>query len=270
MTGFAIELDFERTFRSDHQRLVTVRSNLAPGLKPGMVRRATAKWASNRSKSALAEPAQSAEDLCRQARHLRAKFGADPVQMFQQLSRLSIVPDTTTTVHPKPPPRRSTPISSNWTRTSSLGRSGMALLSKLGNGLSAGAGEETETTKQATWDEDEGPRYTLVDPDYVCSKEEALTLPDQDFRTLVRLTLQRSPTVLRYTQRMELLKEAGQRGIGRFEANLVIASVEHELGRVGRQALALNRRRPLWIGSIALFVVVQSAVAVGLWELLHS
>ena len=72
------------------------------------------------------------------------------------------------------------------------------------------------------------------------------------------------------TLRAALLKEAGQRGIGRFEANLVIASVEHELGRVGRQALTLNSRRPLWIGGIALFVVVQSAVAVGLWELLHS
>jgi hypothetical protein len=270
MTGFAIDMDFERTFRSDHQRLVTVRSNLSPGLKPGMVRRATAKWARNRTKSDAIQPAESAEDLCRQARHLRAKFGADPVQMFQQLSRLSIVPDATTVVHPKPPPRHSTPISSNWTRTSSLGRSGMALLSKLGQGLSVGAGDENETTKLAIWDEDEGPRYTLVDPDYVPSEEESLAMPDQDFRTLVKMTLQRSPTVLRYTQRMALLKEAGQRGIGRFEANLVIASVEHELGRVGRQALTLNSRRPLWIGGIALFVVVQSAVAVGLWELLHS
>jgi hypothetical protein len=268
MTSFAIDVDDAKTFRSQHQRLVTVRSNLAPGLKPGMVRRATAKWA---KRSKAPEPAQSPEDLCRQARHLRAKFGNDPVQMFQQLSRLSIVPDASYTVHPKPEPRQSTPISSTWTQTSQMGRKGMSVSSKLGRGLSVGAGEEIDAVNQAIFHEDDGPRYTLVDPDYEMTEEEESLLPEDNFRALVKRTLQRCPTVLRYTQRMGLLKAAGERGIGRFEANLLIASVEHELGRVGSHIATLRSKRPsAWIAGAAIIIAVQSALAVGLWELIHG
>jgi hypothetical protein len=270
MTGFVIDAEMDaRTFRSQHQRLITVRSNVTPGLKPGTVRRATAKWA-NRDKAGAPEPARSPEDLCRQARHLRAKYGNDPVQMFQQLSRLSVVPDGTTTVHPKPADRKSTPISSNWTRTSQMGRNGMTVSSKLGKGLSMGADEAVTEHQQAIWDEDDGPRYTLVDPEYTPSAQEEAALPEAGFRTLVQMTLRQLPTVLRYSDRLSLLKEAGQRGIGRFEANLVIASVEHELGRVGNYKLAAPSKRSLWVAGGAVVLAVQSAIAVAFWKVIHG
>ena len=54
--------------------------------------------------------------------------------------------------------------------------------------------------------------------------------PDRTFAALVDRTLLAHPnSPLRYSQRLALLKEAGRRGIGRFEANLIIASVQHRL-----------------------------------------
>jgi hypothetical protein len=40
--------------------------------------------------------------------------------------------------------------------------------------------------------------------------------------------------VLRYSKRQELLREAERRGIGRFEANLIIAAVQHQSDRPAR------------------------------------
>lgn len=42
--------------------------------------------------------------------------------------------------------------------------------------------------------------------------------------------------VLRYSKRQQLLREADRRGIGRFEANLIIAAVQHQTDRPARAA----------------------------------
>lgn len=72
--------------------------------------------------------------------------------------------------------------------------------------------------------------------------------------------------LLRYSQRQRLLRDAEQRGIGRFEANLVIAAVQHEAGATPRQrervALPCS-----WIPAAIAFTATQSLVALAAWWL---
>jgi hypothetical protein len=75
--------------------------------------------------------------------------------------------------------------------------------------------------------------------------------------------------VLRYSQRRALLALARRVGVGRFEANLIIAAVQH------RRVAEDGTRRPLpdaprWkLGAVAPLLVVlavESLVAVGIWR----
>lgn len=79
--------------------------------------------------------------------------------------------------------------------------------------------------------------------------------------------------VLRFAHRQELLREAARLGIGRFEANLLIAAVLHRRPRWqqagpdrpdGRRWL-LTRR---WAGPLLMVLAVQAAIVVGAWHLL--
>ena len=49
----------------------------------------------------------------------------------------------------------------------------------------------------------------------------------QDFADRVRQSM--DGPVVRYSMRRELLREADAQGIGRFEANLIIAAVQHDV-----------------------------------------
>src|SRR4051812_7432464 len=60
--------------------------------------------------------------------------------------------------------------------------------------------------------------------------------------------------LLRYSVRLVLLKEAQRRGLGRFEANLVIASVLHRAGM--GQEYELSPRRIEWLAPVMTFVVL--------------
>lgn len=88
--------------------------------------------------------------------------------------------------------------------------------------------------------------------------------PSADFALYVRGQL--DGPVLRYSQRLALLKEAGRRGVGRFEANLVIASVLHARGMGQEYELrpTPGRKAPLLAG-----LAVQLAVVVGAWWVWH-
>src|SRR2546423_13838886 len=148
-----------------------------------------------------AEAPANALSFCREARRLRAVLGSDPVRMHRQLGQLSIKTDAGD--------RRMTKV---WR----LGRNGMSV---SGRGLSMPA------------DDGEGERYTLLDPVDPLPEEMGYpSTPDRSFRDFVERTLSGlREGVLRYSHRLAMLKEAGARGIGRFEANLIIASVQHRL-----------------------------------------
>ena len=88
--------------------------------------------------------------------------------------------------------------------------------------------------------------------------------PAADFADWVRDQL--NGPVLRYSARLLLLKEAQRRGLGRFEANLVIASVLHRTGM--GQEYELPPRRIEWLAPVMTFLVLQSALVFGAWWVL--
>ena len=217
---------------------------------------------------ALPRSTATPHEFCREARRLRAVFEHDPVRMHRHLSRLSVTAAADGSAAPAqvPEARPSTPLRWTWARTSHLGKNGISLLTQMGLGLSMAASEEPSDALNAA--EDDYPRYTLVDPfDPPLIDEGYPGTPDQTFIQLVARTLLKpNAPVLRYSQRLSLLKEAGRRGIGRFEANLMIASVQH---RVKRNVPAPETRRMNLSGWVA-FVLVQSSVVLGAWRLIRT
>ena len=259
------------------------------GLAPGIVRRASVSTLTEGDESlenilapddcqtmAAVPQRMNPTEFCRQARRLRAAHENDPVRMHQQLSQLSAnkpgnespvaVKESLPEVDPRLRPARA--ISWTWTQTARLGKTGVSLLSKLGRGLSMGASEPS-SADYAMEMEDDQPQYRLEDPDELPLADNGFpTSVDRTFAALVSRTLQaqrRSP--LRYSQRLDLLKEAGRRGIGRFEANLIIASVQHKLGLLN---VAPPKRRPLRLPGVVAFLLVQSMIVWGLWRVLRT
>ena len=90
--------------------------------------------------------------------------------------------------------------------------------------------------------------------------------PSVDFAELVRRSL--DGPVLRYSQRAALLKEAGRRGIGRFDANLIIASVLHGTGKRQEYEMA-PRSYPRWLATVLVVLVLQAAIVAGAWWVVH-
>jgi hypothetical protein len=74
--------------------------------------------------------------------------------------------------------------------------------------------------------------------------------------------------VLRYSKRLELLRRAKRMGIGRFEANLVIATVQH------RRGIEFDITKPAdsarnWPGLMAACLIVQSLIIGAIYFLLN-
>lgn len=70
--------------------------------------------------------------------------------------------------------------------------------------------------------------------------------------------------LLRYSQRAKLLRRAQKLGIGRFEANLVIATVQH------RHATAIGTSKAHqdgldWTTTALLILTIQSTIAAVIW-----
>jgi hypothetical protein len=84
--------------------------------------------------------------------------------------------------------------------------------------------------------------------------------PSADFAEWVRGQLE--GPVLRYSARLRLIKEAERRGLGRFEANLIIAGALH---RVGMEQEYEMRPRGEWLAPVLTFLILQSALIVGAW-----
>lgn len=93
---------------------------------------------------------------------------------------------------------------------------------------------------------------------------------DSSFRHYVERSLAgQYQGVLRYSQRLEFIKEATRRGIGRFEANLIIASVQHRL-QMSVAEPARRRGKRLGLAGLMAFVAVQGLIALGYWRLFRS
>jgi len=88
--------------------------------------------------------------------------------------------------------------------------------------------------------------------------------PSADFAEVVRQAL--DGPVLRYSQRLKLIKEGERRGLSRFAANLVIASVLHSRG-IGQE----YEMKPAsgWGGAVLAGVILQGVLVVGAWWVWH-
>jgi hypothetical protein len=77
--------------------------------------------------------------------------------------------------------------------------------------------------------------------------------------------------VLRYSRRTDLIRTAERSGIGRFEANLIIAAVQHEAGeRVVVEGIRSSRRTfPSWLPLALAAIATQVAILLGVWSLIH-
>lgn len=71
--------------------------------------------------------------------------------------------------------------------------------------------------------------------------------------------------VLRYSNRLRLLRRAEQLGIERFEASLIIATVQH---RQVRSAESTTPRRR-WLDAMVLAAGVQALILTALWAMLR-
>lgn len=76
-------------------------------------------------------------------------------------------------------------------------------------------------------------------------------------------------TVLPFNERESLVRTAARYGIARFEANLIIAAVQHQLG-VGRQREKRKRlpRRMRFAPAVAAVVALQAGIVAAVWYLL--
>jgi hypothetical protein len=74
-------------------------------------------------------------------------------------------------------------------------------------------------------------------------------------------------TELRYSKRQHLLKRADHYGIKRFDANLIIAMVQHRLGAL--ETIDPEPARPSRLLLAAAFLAVQSAIVLAGWWLVN-
>jgi hypothetical protein len=75
--------------------------------------------------------------------------------------------------------------------------------------------------------------------------------------------------VLRYSKRQALLREADRRGIGRFEANLIIAAVQHQTDRPARACVSRPTGASVWRTAIAA-CAVQGLIFLAMYLLLFT
>ena len=72
---------------------------------------------------------------------------------------------------------------------------------------------------------------------------------------------------LRYSERLALLRAARTFGVGRFEANLLIAAVlERRRGKLRERSIECSSpARRSMLSGVAVFLIAQSAIALGAW-----
>jgi hypothetical protein len=73
-------------------------------------------------------------------------------------------------------------------------------------------------------------------------------------------------TVLPWSLRETLIRTASEHGITRFEANLIIAAVQHQMG-IGERRREAKRPRPIGriVAGVAVFCVIQAGIVAAAW-----
>ena len=71
-------------------------------------------------------------------------------------------------------------------------------------------------------------------------------------------------SILRHSERKALLRRAESLGIGRVDANLAIASVQHQLGQLHFTSARPKPRSKGWM-TFLIFLAIESLIALTLW-----
>jgi hypothetical protein len=135
-------------------------------------------------------------------------------------------------------------------------------------------------------DDDEASRATLMAAPQEWAGDgepghgDAASGAADEFGRRVRATLEANPdgAVLRYSRRLELLRDARRRGIGRFEANLIIAAAQHKLAARSPQRVTGRFPKPARIDpgpcgfttALLGFVAIQSLIVTAAWWVVRS
>lgn len=105
-----------------------------------------------------------------------------------------------------------------------------------------------------------------AEPVQVRPVRQVASVPDapaaEKFAILVRYALVGG--LLPYSARQALIRQAGRMGISRFDANLIIATVQH---RLGRSPIVAGPEKPAgrWIYPVA--IGVQVLIGLAIWKL---
>jgi len=99
----------------------------------------------------------------------------------------------------------------------------------------------------------------------VAAQNPIVPLPAGAAQTFAGLVRERMDgPVLRYSHRTRLLRTAERGGIGRFEANLIIAAVQHETG-ANRPTIEARDRGHAWMPRALAIAITQSIIAMAVW-----
>ncbi len=94
---------------------------------------------------------------------------------------------------------------------------------------------------------------------------------DSDVRGFARdVTRAMDGPILRYSHRQKLIRRAEQLGIGRFDANLLIAAVQHRSGIITPLSESHAQEYGSRLLGIGFAITLQAMIAVAAWMLLHS
>ncbi len=87
----------------------------------------------------------------------------------------------------------------------------------------------------------------------------------QRFQLMAREAMDNGP--MRYSQRLEMLKTASAMGLGRFEANLILAIEQNRQKPIQFAASSRN-----WIGIVTFLTValLQSLILAGVWWIVRA
>jgi hypothetical protein len=95
---------------------------------------------------------------------------------------------------------------------------------------------------------------------------------ESDVRAFARaVTSAMEGPILRFSRREELIRQAQNLGIRRFDANLLIAAVQHRLrGDLNCGTPVIESSRLRFALPICLALAVQAVILAGAWQLIHS
>jgi hypothetical protein len=103
---------------------------------------------------------------------------------------------------------------------------------------------------------------------------EPLPTPDSGVRAFAQaVSIALEGPILRYSRRQQLIRQAEGLGIRRFDANLLIAAVQHRLGNgktnaaVQPEASDSRWRMAIPVGCV---LALQALILLGFWQVLHG